>query len=241
MDSQVSRKTEGSVSDPTNKGVSLIKHTKEKQRSPCTQTTGGPDTSEEKQRSPCTQTTGGPDTFEEKQRSPCTQTTGGPDDSENKGSLIKHSKAKEGSPGALTAESHDNFSAKAKSSRGVSKMRSQDDSAKTGWAKLGNHATTKKLDSKKSSRLPCSQVGTGWGRFGIQSQARHDPYFGMQHAEGKFREEMANAITSMLPLMGNRMGELIAISFHNSSAEKLGKFGGGAVCGSSELADYAFY
>ena len=114
MDSRASRKTEGSGSDPKDKG-SLNKHSKEKQRSPGTQTTGGPDTSEEKQRSPGTQTTGGPDTSEEKQ----------------------------GSPGALTAESHDNFSAKAKSSRGVSKMRSQEDSAKTGWAKLGNHATTK--------------------------------------------------------------------------------------------------
>ena len=165
------------------------------------------------------------------------ETEGSVSDPTDKGSLIKHSKAKQGNPGALTAESHDNFSAKAKSSRGVSKMRSQDDSAKTGWAKLGNHATTKKLDSKKSSRLPCSQVGTGWGRFGIQSQARHDPYFGMQHAEGEFREEMANAITSMLPLMGDRMGELIAESSHNFCAEKLGKVGGGAVWGSSELAD----
>ena len=218
MDSQVSTKTEGSGSDPKDKG-SLDKHSKEKQRSPGTQTTGGPDASEEKQ------------------RNPGALTEESPDASEKKGSLIQHSKTNQGNPGALTAESHDNFSAKTTGSRGVSKMRSQDDSAKTGWAKLGNDATTKKLDSKKSSRLLCSQVGTGWGRFGIQSQARHDPYFGMQHAEGEFREDMANAITSMLPLMGNRMGELIAKSFHNFCAEKLGKVGGGAVWGSSELAD----
>ena len=161
--------------------------------------------------------------------------------SKNKGGRVKHSteliRGRQGNLATPTEESHDNFPAKAMSNRGVSKKRSQDDSAKTGWAKLGIHATTKKLDSKRSSRLPCSQVDTGWGRFGIQSQARHDPFFGMQHTEGEFREKRANAITCMLPLMGNRMGELIAISFNNFCAEKVGKFGGGAVWGSSELAD----
>jgi hypothetical protein len=98
MDSRASRKTEGSGSDPKDKG-SLDKHSKETQRSPGVLTAESPDDSVDKGSLI--------DHSKEKQRSPGALTAGSHDTSEDKGSLIKHSKTKEGSPGNLTEGSPD--------------------------------------------------------------------------------------------------------------------------------------
>jgi hypothetical protein len=235
MDSRATKKTEGSGRDPTIKGVSLIKHTKEKQGSSGALTAESHDDSEKKQGNPGDLTAGSHDDSEKKQGNPGDLTAESHDDSESKGSLIKHSKIKQGNSGALTAESHDD-SEKKQGNPGDLTAENHDDSENKG--SLIKHSkikqggpgvlTAENPDTSEKSDASGSEVGgassplpanPGLAALGSVLQSKQDPYFVLEqvapeHIEAT-RLEMETAIDIMLPLVGPRMGTLVAHAVHS--------------------------